>query len=87
MFSPLNFLVYFCKRTNLPYFIGILTVIKMALMSVSMYIYLRFRYEYDFVWFYGLAVAYAFSPCSLIYYFLQFLLDASILLPLLMLGY
>jgi len=87
MFSPLNFLIYFCKRTNLPYFIGILTVIKMALMSVSMYIYLRFRCEYDFLWFYGLAVAYAFSPCSLIYYFLQFLLDAAILLPLLMLGY
>ena len=45
MFSPFNLLLYLCPRDYILEFISILTLVKMFVMSVTMYAFLNRRYK------------------------------------------
>lgn len=84
--SPLNFLIVFFSYENIPLFMLVVAVIKMALASLCMYLMLRFMNKQVKISYLIFAISYGLCSYCFVYMFTPMWLDAVMVLPLVVLG-
>lgn len=87
LFSPLNLLLLLVDRNSVIYFMGILIIIKLCLITLTSFIYINRKYN-SINYFYKLlfSVLYTFNGFVIFNYFNHMWLDIVILFPLLVLN-
>ena len=85
LFSPINLLLYFTKRSNINNYFNIIVMIKMALISLTSYIYFKYKYKTNEFYLILFSIIYTFSGWVILNYFNIMWLDSVILFPLIML--
>ena len=85
IFSPITWLVYFVKRSEIINFFNVLVIIKTCLLSLTSYIYIRNTYKVSNFYQILFSVVYTFNGWILLNYFNIMWLDSVILFPLIVL--
>lgn len=85
IFSPITWLVYFVKRSEIINFFNVLVIIKMCLLSLTSYIYIKNTYKVSNFYQILFSVIYTFNGWILLNYFNIMWLDSVILFPLIVL--
>ena len=86
LISPINILILFAAKTNIPFMLLIIILIKLGLAGLFMYKYLSYinkKHSYKYLIF---STCYALSAYAVNYFFCIMWLDALYLLPLVCLG-
>lgn len=84
--SPLNFLIVFVSNDQIPLFLLIISIVKMALASLSMYAMFRFMKKRASLSYLIFAISYCLSSYFFVYIFSPMWLDGALILPLVVLG-
>lgn len=84
--SPLNILIIFFSKKNIPEFMTLLTLIKLSLCGLTMYIYMRKKFKDDNMILLVFSMCYAFMGYNINYFLHIMWLDVIILAPLIMVG-
>lgn len=85
IYSPLNWLVIFCRRGNIVNFFNILLIIKFSCMAITMFIFIRKNFDkVEFFWQVILSLLYVFSGWGFLMYSNIFFIDTIILFPIVM---
>lgn len=84
IFSPVNLLLYFTSRNNIVNYFNILVIIKMCLISLTMYIYINNKFKISYFYKVLGSILYTFCGFILLNYFNIMWLDCVILFPLIM---
>lgn len=82
IFSPLSLLLYFTNRNNIVCFFNIIVIVKMCLLSLTIYIYINNKFKVSEYYKIIFSVLYSFSGWILLNYFNIMWLDSVILFPL-----
>lgn len=85
LFSPLNLLLYFTKRSNIVNYFNILVLVKMSLISLTSYIYFKYKYKTSEFYLILFSIIYTFSGWVILNYFNIMWLDCVILFPIIIL--
>lgn len=85
IYSPLNWLVIFTKRGDVISFFNILLIIKLMIMSTTMYFFIKKHFKkLDEFWQITYSLAYVFSGWVYLMYSNIFFIDIAILFPAIM---
>lgn len=84
--SPLNFLLYFFEKSQIPTFMALIIVLKIGLCGITSQYYIRHRYSVKFFPALFLSTAYALMEYNIFYCRNSMWLDGVIFLPLMALG-
>lgn len=85
--SPVNWLILFTSRSNIPYFLSFMLVIRLCLCSVTSFLLFDKCYKnLDLFWKVLFSVFYGLSLYNIVYYTNFVWLDNVILFPLILLG-
>ena len=87
IFSPVNWLLFFTKRSNIPFFLSYLLIIRICLLSItSLFLYNKLFPKVESFWKILFSLLYAFSGYIIVYHTNFVWLDNIILFPLLIYG-
>ena len=82
LFSPLNLLLLFVRRSNIINFMGTFIIIKLCLISLTSYFYLDKRYKISNIYKTLFSILYTFNGFIILNYFNDIWLDFVILFPI-----
>lgn len=83
LFSPINILLLFVRRSNIVNFMGLFIMIKICLLAYTSYFYIDKRYKVNYFYKILFSILYSFNGFVLLNYFNDMWLDVVILFPLL----
>lgn len=83
---PLNLLLYFIEKTQIPLFLSIMTAVKIAFSGLTASYFIRKRFSLTALWSVLIACCYALSEYSFVYCHNIMWLDGVVMLPLACLG-
>lgn len=84
LFSPVNLMLYFTKRSNIVNYFNIILMVKICLISLSSYIYINRKFKVSMFYKVLFSILYGFSGWVMLNYFNIMWLDSVILFPLIM---